>query len=52
MYIKWTDTSINTRVLTRCCCVGSGEEGIMEDVKRDKCVHKVNGHMHKKKSTY
>ena len=24
----------------------------MEDVKRDKCVHKVDGHMHKKKSTY
>ena len=21
----------------------------MEDVKRDKCVHKVDGHMHKKK---
>ena len=20
----------------------------MEDVKRDKCVHKVDGHMHKK----
>ena len=24
----------------------------MEDVKRDKCVHKVTGHMHKNKSTY
>ena len=23
------------RVLTGCCCAGSGEEGVMEDVKRD-----------------
>ena len=46
------DTRIKTRVLTRCCYAGSGEEGVMEDVKRDKCVHKVNGHMHKNKSTY
>ena len=30
-------------VLTRCCCAGSGEEGVMEDVKKDKCVHKVDG---------
>ena len=52
MYIKWTDTSINTRVLTFCCCAGSGEEGVMEDVKRETCVHKVDGHMHKHKSTY
>ena len=52
MYIKWKDTCIKTRVLTRCCCAGSGEEGVMENVKRDKCVHKVDGHMHKNKSTY
>ena len=51
MYIKWMDTCIKTSVLTRCCCSGSGE-GVMEDVKRDKCVHKVDGHMHKNKSTY
>ena len=30
-------TCIKTRVLTRCCCVGSGEEGVMEDVKRQMC---------------
>ena len=52
MYIKWMDISIKTRVLTNCCCEGSGEEGVMEDVKRDKFVHKVSGHMHKNKSTY
>ena len=46
------DTCIKTRVLTRCCFAGSGEEGVMEDVKRDKCVHEVDGHMHKIKSTY
>ena len=46
------DTCIKTRVLTRCCCEGSGEEGVMEDVKIDKCVHKVDGHMHKNKNTY
>ena len=46
MYIKWKDTCIK-EVLTPCCCAGSGEEGVMEDVKRDKCVHKVNGHMYK-----
>ena len=40
-----------TRVLTFCCCAGSGE-GVMEDVKRDKYVHKVDGHMHTNKSTY
>ena len=40
------DTCIKTRVLTICCCAGSGEEGVMEDIKRDKCVHKVDGHMH------
>ena len=31
-------------VLTGCCCAGSGEEGVMEDVKRDKCVHKLDKH--------
>ena len=36
-----------TRVLTSCCFAGSVEEGVMEDAKRDKCVHKVNGHMQK-----
>ena len=29
------DTCIKTRVLTSCCCAGSGEEGVMEDVKRE-----------------
>ena len=52
MYIKWMETCIKTRVLTSCCCAGSGEEGDMEDVKRDKRVHKVNGHIHKNKSVY
>ena len=42
----------NTRVLTSCCCEGSGDKNVMEDVKRDKCAHKVDGHMHKNKSTY
>ena len=42
------DTFIKTSVLTDCCCAGSGEEGVMEDVKRDKCVHEVDGHMQKK----
>ena len=46
------DTSIKTRVLTSCCCEGSGEEGAMEDIKKDKCVHKVDGHIHKNKSIY
>ena len=41
------DTCIKTRVLTDCCCAGSGEEGVTENVMRDKCVHKVDGHMHK-----
>ena len=36
MYIKWMDTCIKTRVLTGCCCAGGGEEGVMEDGKRDK----------------
>ena len=31
---------------------GSGKEGVTEDVKRDKYVHKVDGHIHKNKSTY
>ena len=52
MYMKLMDTCIKTRVLTGCFCAGSGEEGVMEDVKRDKCVHKVDGHIHKNKSTY
>ena len=52
MNIKWMDTCIKTRVLTRCCCAGSGEEGVMEDVKRDKYVLKVDGHIHENKSTY
>ena len=52
MYIKWMDTCIKTKVLTSCCCEGNGEEGVMEDVKRDKCVHKVDEHMHKNKRTY
>ena len=47
MYIKWIDTCIKTRVLTFCCCAGSGEKGVMEDVKRDICVYKVDEHMHK-----
>ena len=49
MYIKWMYTCIKTILLTICCCAYSGEEGVMEDVKRDKCVHKVDGHMHKKR---
>ena len=52
MNIMWMYTCKKTRVLTACCCAGSGEEGVMEDVKRDECVHKVDGHMHKNKSTY
>ena len=40
------------RVLTICCCAGSGEEGVMEDVKTDKYVFKVERHMHQNKSTY
>ena len=48
MYIKQMDTCIKTRVLTCCCCAGSCKEGVMEDVKRDKCVHKVDGQMQKK----
>ena len=40
------DTWIKTRVLTACCCAGSGE-GVMEDIKRDKGTHNINGHMHK-----
>ena len=44
MYIKWMETCIKTKVLTICCCAGSGEEGVMEYVKRNKCVHKVDGH--------
>ena len=46
------DTCIKTRVLTICCCEGSGEEDVMEDVKRDKRAHEVDEYMHKNKSTY
>ena len=49
MNIKWMDACIKTRVLTSCCCECSGEEYV---IKRDKCEHKVDGHMNKKKSTY
>ena len=52
MYIKWMDTCIKANVLTSCCCAGSGKEGVMEDVKRDKCVYKQDKQMHKNKSTY
>ena len=45
MYIHKLDGHKKTRVLTYCFCAGSGEEGVIEDVKRDKCVHKVDGHM-------
>ena len=31
------------KVLTICCFAGSGEECVMEDANRDKCV---DGHMH------
>ena len=34
------DTCIKTIVLTSCCCAGSGKEGVIEDIKRDKCVNK------------
>ena len=50
--MKLMDTCIKTRVLTHCCCAGSDEEGVMENVKIHKCVNKVDGHMHKNKSTY
>ena len=30
------DKCIKTRVLTCCCCASSGEEGVKEDIKRDK----------------
>ena len=52
MHIKWMDTCIKARVLTDCCCASSGEEGVMEDVKRDTCEHNVDVHMQKNKSTY
>ena len=42
-------TCIKTRVLTSCCCAGSGEEGVMENAKKEKCAHKVDEHMHKKR---
>ena len=44
------DPCIETRVLTDCCCAGSGEEGVvMENVKKEICVHKVDEHMQKKR---
>ena len=46
------DTCIRARLLTPCCCAGSGEESVMEDVKRDKCEYKVDGQMHKNKSVH
>ena len=46
------DTCIKTGILTGYCCAGSGEEGIIEDAKKHKCVHKVDGHMHKNRSIY
>ena len=52
MCIKSGWTHAKKRVLTDCCCAGSGEEGVMEDVKGDKCVQKVDGHMHKNRNTY
>ena len=51
VYIKRMETCIKKRVLTSCCCAGSGEEGVMENVKRDKCVHNMNGHIHKNRNT-
>ena len=47
MHIKWINTCTKTKELTRCSCASSGKEGVMEDVKRDKCVDKLDGHMHK-----
>ena len=35
VYIKSMDTGIKTRILTPCCCAGSGKDGVMEDVKRE-----------------
>ena len=46
MYIKWMNKCIKTRVLTDCCGAGSGEEGVMEDVKRNKCVYKESEWTH------
>ena len=46
------DICIKMTVLTDCCCTGSGKEGAMEDIKRQKGVNKVDGHMQKDKSTY
>ena len=40
VYIHKLDGHVNKKkVLTSCCFAGSGEEGVMEDAKRDKCVH-------------
>ena len=43
MQMKWIDRCIKTIVLTDCCCAGSGKEGVVEDIKRDKCVYEVDG---------
>ena len=50
--MKWKDICIKTKALTPFCCAGSCEEGVMEDVKTDKYIFKVEGHMHQNKSTY
>ena len=52
MYIKWMDTCIKTIVLTGCCFAGSGEEGVMEDVRRDNVYIKWMDTCIKNKSTY
>ena len=40
---------MKTIVLTPCYCAGSGEGGVMKDVKRN---NEVDGHMNKNKNTY
>ena len=51
MYINWIDTCIKRRVLTVCCCTGSGE-GVMEDIKQNELLHEVDGNVFKNKRTY
>ena len=41
---------MHKKVLTSCCCAGIGEKGVMEDVKRDKRAHEVDGLMYKKRT--
>ena len=48
LHINGVETCLKTRVLTSCCFAGSGEESVMEEVKRDKRVHKVDGHRYMK----